>query len=406
MPRFRYKARDRSGVAVTGIVDAESQKAVSLSLRELGYQIVSVEEFGGLAAFLDQIQRRFFQRYRPQEVVFFTRQLAMMVRAGLPLVDAIHSVSLQTPSLPFRKTLILLVEDLKGGSSFSEVLGKHPKFFSNFFISMVRAGEAAGILDQVMERLAAVGEEDLELRGRLQSALAYPCLLVLMSLSIVTFLLVAILPKFVAIFEEAGAQLPLPTVILLTASRILQHYGFLIPAALVLVGFVLQRYARTPAGRYRIHGMIFKLPILGSLIHKTILARFCRVMGSLLKSGIQAVAALTITQEVVGNQVVRQALIHVREAVIAGAPLSETFRMSQVLPPTLVQMVAVGERTGTLDEILLHVSSFYDSEVDRDLRTLTSTLEPILLLVMGVIVGFIALSVLLPIFQLVRVFRR
>lgn len=405
MPQFRYKARDKSGVAVTGVVQAESSKAVSLSLRQLGYHIVFVEEFAGLPALLQKFRQQ-MERSGPMEVVLFTRQLAMMVKAGLPLVDSIQGCSLQATSASFRKELVLLVEELKGGASFSEALAKHPRLFSNFHISMVRAGESAGILDQVLERLAVIGEEEMELKGRIQSALVYPVLLVVMSLGIVVFLMTAILPKFVGIFEEAGAQLPLPTVILLGGSRLLQQFWLLIPVAGFAAFAALRRYAATPQGKYRLHGLLLKLPILGPIVHKTILTRFTRIMGSLLKSGIQAVAALTITQEVVGNQVARQALVHIREAVIGGSNLADPFRMSHVFPPTLVQMVAVGEKTGTLDEILLHLSDFYDVEVERGLRTLTSTLEPILLLVMGLIVGFIALSVLLPIFSLVRVFRK
>lgn len=405
MAQFRYKARDRLGVAVTGVVQADSHKAVSISLRQLGYQIVFIEEFGGLAALFQKVQQRFKQA-GPYEVVFFTRQLAMMVRAGLPLVDAIGGCAVQTTSVSFRKSLIQLVEDLRGGISLSDALAKHPRLFSSFFISMIRAGEAAGILDQVLERLAAIGEEEMELRGRVQSALVYPVLLVLMSLAIVTFLLVAILPKFVGIFEEAGAQLPLPTVILLSISGFLQRTWIFLPFLLFGAVYALRQYAKSPAGRYKLHSWILRLPVVGPLVQKTILARFCRIFGSLLKSGIQAVAALTITQEVVGNEKVRQALAHIRGAVIGGSNLGDPFRMSTVFPPTLVQMVAVGERTGTLDEILIHLSDFYDSEVERSLRTLTSTLEPVLLLVMGTIVGFIALSVLLPIFQLVRVFRK
>ncbi len=405
MPQFRYKARDRSGIAVTGVVEAESPKAVSHSLKTLGYQVVFVEPFGGLPAALQRLARR-WQRIQPHEIVLFTRQLAMMVRAGLPLVEAIHGAALQTSSLPLRKTLMLLVEDLKGGVSFSEALTKHPRVFSNFSVSMVRAGESAGILDQVLERLASIAEEELELHGRIRAALAYPCLLVLMSLAIVSFLLVAILPKFVGIFEEAGAQLPLPTVILLWVSRLLQRGWYLVPPATLLGIAWFRRYLRTPAGRYRLHQWWLSAPVMGPLVHKTILARFSRTMGSLLKSGIQAVSALTITQEVVGNEVVRQALMHVREAVVGGSDLAGPFRTSPVFPPTLAQMVAVGERTGHLDELLLHLSDFYDAEVERDLRALTSLLEPVMLLVMGLIVGFISLSVLLPIFQLVRVFRR
>lgn len=404
MPRFRYKARDRSGVAVTGVVEAQTHKAVTLSLRELGYQIVSVEELSGLAAALQRIRQK-LHRPKQREVVAFTRQLAMMVRAGLPLMDAIHGCATQVASERFRKTLILLVEDLKGGLSFSEALAKHPRFFSAFAVSMVRAGEAAGILDDVLDRLAGIAEEELELRGRMQSALTYPCLLILMSLGIITFLLVAILPRFVSIFEEAGATLPLPTLLLLGVSGFLTTFWYVPPLAAAAAVFLLRRYAKTPRGRHRLAGLILVVPVLGDLLHKTILARFSRIMGSLLKSGVQAVTALTITQEVVGNPVVRLALEHIRQAVIGGSNLADPFRMSGVFPTTLVQMISVGERTGALDEILMHVSRYYDAEVDRGLRTLTSVLEPMLLLGMGLIIGFIALSVLLPIFQLVQVFR-
>lgn len=405
MPRFRYKARDRSGIAVTGVVEAETQKAVTLSLRELGYQIISVEEFKGLAAALERLRAR-LHKPKQQEVVAFTRQLAMMVRAGLPLMEAIRACATQAASESFRKTLILLGENLKGGASFSEALAKHPRFFSGFVVSMVRAGEAAGILDTVLERLADIAEQEMELKGRIQSALVYPCLLVLMSLGIVTFLLVSILPKFVGIFEESGARLPVPTLILLGVSDFLQRFWVLPLAALAAAAFSLRRYARTPRGRYRLDGLILRAPILGSLVHKTILARFSRILGSLLKSGVQVVMALTITQEVVGNRVVHQALAHIGQAVIGGSTLAEPFRISQIFPETLVQMISVGERTGTLDEILLHVSVYYDAEVERGLRTMTSVLEPLLLLVLGLMIGFIALSVLLPIFQLVQVFRQ
>ncbi len=405
MPQYRYKARDRSGIAVTGVVEAESSKAVSLSLRELDYQIVFVREFSGPAAFLQRLSKQ-FQRQSARDVIFFTRQLALMVRSGLPLVDAIQSTAVQTTSLPFRKALILLLEDLKGGSSFSEALAHHPRTFSNLMVSMVRAGEAAGVLGEVLDRLATLGEEELELRGRIRSAIAYPVLLTVMSLGIVMYLVIAVLPRFVGIFEEAGAALPLPTMILMGISRFLQAFWFLLPLGLSVAVFSFRRYARKPHGRHRLHTWLLAFPVIGNLVRKTILTQFCRVMGSLLRSGIQAVSALTITQDVVGNEAVRRALEHIRVAVIGGSNLAETFRMSQVFPPTLVQMVSVGERTGTLEEILLRLSDFYDAELERDLRTLTSTLEPALLLIMGLLVGFIALSVLLPIFQLVQLFKR
>lgn len=406
MATFRYKARDKTGIALVGSVEAESQTAVTASLRELGYQIIFVEEQRlGLSSLIGRLTER-LRRSSPREVIFCTRQLAMMARAGLPLVEALQGMTEQPFSPRFKRILLTLVEDLRGGTSFSEALARHPQVFSRFYISMVKSGETAGILDEVLERLAAIGEEEMELKGQIRSALAYPCLLVLLSCGIVTFLLTAVLPKFVGIFEESGVALPLPTVVLLSISRMLQRFWYVVPLGIFLGFVALRRYTRTPRGRYRLHQRILHLPILGALIHKTILSRFCRIMASLLKSGIPAVPALTITHEVVGNEVVAQAINHVREAIIGGASLAEPFRLSGAFPPTVVQMVAVGERTGTLDQMFLHLGDYYNSEVARGLRTMTSLLEPLLLLFMGLLVGFIALSVLLPIFQLVKVFKR
>jgi type IV pilus assembly protein PilC len=405
MPTFRYKARDKSGIALTGTVEAAAPSSVTDSLKGLGYQIIYVEEHRGWPLLLERLTR-FWRRFRPQEIVFFTRQLAMMVKAGLPLTDAIQGMSEQPFSPGVRRSLVLLVEALRGGKSFSEALELHPRLFSQFYLNMVRSGEAAGSLAEVLERLAAIGQEELELRGRISSALAYPCLLVLLSIGIVTFLLVAILPKFVGIFEESGVALPLPTVILLGVSQALSRYWVVMPVSVAAAAWAFGRYSRTPHGRYRLHQWVLKLPVLGAFIHKTLLSRFCRVMATLLKSGIPAVPALAIANSLVRNEVLAQAIAHVREAVIGGASLSEPIRVSRAFPPTVVQMVSVGERTGSLDQMFRHLGEYYDQEVEQGLRTVTSLLEPMLLLVMGLLVGFIALSVLLPIFQLIRVFKQ
>ncbi len=406
MPNYRYKARDRSGIAIAGSVEAASQAAVSASLRELGYQIIYVEERRGAFLWVEQFGRRLSRGASPAEVIFFTRQLAMMVTAGLPLLDGLQGMTEQTFSPAFKRVITMLAEDLRGGKSFSEALARHPALFGNFYVSMVRAGETAGILAQVLERLAAIGEEELELKGRIRSALAYPVLLVFLSLGIVTFLLIAVLPKFVGIFEESGTALPVPTVILLTTSRTLQRFWYLIPILIAAVVTWVRRYSRTPIGKYKLHLMVLQTPVVGVLIQKSILARFSRTMASLLKSGIPVVPALTITHDLVGNEAVAQAITHIREAVVGGASLAEPFRLSRVFPPTVVQLVAVGERTGNLDQMFLRLGDYYDGEVQQALRTLTSVLEPILLLGMGLLVGFIALSVLLPIFNLIKVFKR
>ena len=406
MASYRYKARDKTGLASTATLEASSRSEVTTLLRKQGLQVVYVEETRGLPILLGQVVQRLQKRSRPQEVVSFVRQLALMVRAGIPLVDAIEALVEQPFSRPFKEVLRALGQGLRHGQSFSAALAKHPSVFSSFAVSMVKSAETAGILDQVLERLASLGEEEMELKGRISSALVYPCLLVLLSLGIVTFLMTAVLPKFIAIFEESDVVLPLPTRILLFVSRILQNFWFLVPVAAGAAVWAARRYYRMPQGRHRVHSWILRIPFLGALLTQTMFTRSFRVMASLLKSGIAAVPALAVTEDLMGNEILSGAVGRIRRAVVGGAPLSEPFRAEKIFPPTVVQLVAVGERTGSLDESFLHLADYYDKEVERALRAFTALLEPLLLLAMGLLVGFIALSVLLPIFQLVRVFQR
>lgn len=406
MATFRYKARDKAGTATVASLEGESRDAVARQLRGQGLQIITLEEAQGAALDLEQLLQRVRRAPRPQEVVLFTRQLALMVRSGLPLIEGIEGLAGQAFSPAFKQTLAALSGDLQGGKSFSEALARAPACFPTFYVSMVKAGETAGMLDEVLERLASIGESEMELKGRVRAALAYPVLLVFLSFGIVTFLLVFILPRFIGIFEESGVALPLPTRILLGVSFLLRKFWFLLPLGLGVGGFWLARFRRSPEGRLWIHRAILRTPYFGPLILKTILARAFRILSSLLRSGIPAVPALAVAEELMGNQVLAQAVARVREQVIGGKSLAEPFRAEKVFPGTIAQLVTVGERTGALDTVFLHLADYYEGEVDRALRAMTSVLEPVLLLSMGLFVGFIALSVLLPIFQLIRVFQR
>lgn len=406
MATYRYKTRDKTGLASLSTMEAESPQAVAVALRKQGLQIVYVEESKGLPIRFQGILGRLGRPSRAYEVTSFTRQLALMVRSGVPLVDGIEAIQEQPFSVEFKKTLRTLVEDLRRGKSLSEALQQHPESFSRFYVSMAKSAEAGGILEEVLERLASVWEEDLELKGRVLSALAYPILLVFLSLGIVSFLLINILPKFVRIFEESEVVLPLPTRILLWVSDLLAHSWFLIPVGLGLTIPAFLRYARTPQGRFRLHSLLLRVPFFGDFILKTIFARSFRVMASLLKSGIAAVPALGVMEDLMGNEVLSRAVARVRDGVVAGQPISEPFKTQKIFPPTVVQLVAVAERTGSLDQSFLHLGDFYEKEVERGLKAFASILEPALLLIMGLMVGFIALSILLPIFQLVRVFHQ
>ncbi len=408
MATFRYKARDKKGSPFVSTVEADSPKEVADLLRKQGLQIIYLEEpqKDYSAALYQGVLQRLKAASRPVEVVLFTRQLALMVRAGLPLVDGIEGIAQQDISPALKMVIGSLSENLRSGKAFSEALSQHPAFFPAFYVSMVKSGETAGILEEVLERLADIGERGMELKGRVRAALAYPVLLVFLSCGIVTFLLVHVLPRFFLIFEESGVVLPLPTRILLAVSFLLQKCWFLVPLGLIAVFYGFLKMKARPEGRYRIDEAILRIPFLGPLLLRTVFARAFGIMASLLKSGIAVVPALIVVEDLVGNQAVARALVRVREAVVGGASLSAPFRAEKIFPPTISQLVSVGERTGSLDETFRHLGNYYEREVERALRMMTSVLEPLLLLVVGSLVAFIALSVLLPIFQLIKVFRR
>ena len=405
MPVFRYKARDKSGIAVSGAIEARGQKEVSYGLKELGYKIISIEEEKGVSVYIRRLTDK-FRGISQQEIVFLARQLGAMMRAGLPLLDSFEAIVSQTKNIKFRKILVQIVEDIKGGKSLSEAMHKHPKIFSVFFVSMVKAGESAGILHQMLDRVSAIGLAELDLKARVRSAMIYPILLVFVSIGIVTFLLVAVLPKFIAIFEESGAKLPLPTLVLLTISGFLRQAWYAILAVGAGLGFLLLKYLRTEKGIYKFHENILRLPLIGELTLKVTVTRLFRILGALTKSGIPLMNALEVVKNIVTNRVFVRAISHIREAVGGGTSLSAAMKISGVFPPMAVQMVSTGEKTGTSDEMFMQISDYYDKELDYSIRGLTSLLEPLLLLSMGGFVGFIALSVLLPIFNLVKVFKK
>ncbi len=403
---YNYKARDLKGIAVSGQVEAESIKVVSHSLKELGYVIVSIEDAGSRKARLfADIKARFFA-VTEADILIFLRQVAAMIKAGLPLLNSLSNVIDQTSNLHFKKIIINIASDIRGGKSFSEALSVYPRLFSPFHINMIKAGETGGMMPEVLERLATVGYEEQELKGKIKGALAYPILLIILSILIVTALLIFILPKFISIFEESGTKLPFPTVILLFISSSLRSFWYIPLAAIMLIIFLIRCRKQTEKGRYYLHQKMLTFPLFGRLLLIVSVSRFCKIMGALTKSGIPLLNALAVSQGLLDNQVLNNAVGHVRQAVTGGVSLSESLKVSGAFPSMMVQMLAVGESTGKLDEMFLNIGDFYDKESALIIRTMTTLIEPILLLFMGVIVGFIALSVLLPVFNLVKVLKR
>lgn len=405
MPKYSYRARDKSGQLITGSAESGSKDEVASGLRGLGYSIVDITLRADGLGSLSEYYSRATSRISRQETIVFTRQLATLLRTGNTLTSSLENVSEQVKNPKLKAVLNQVMRDVQAGMSFSKAVAKHPQVFDGFFVSMVKIGEAGGLLDDVLERLASLGADELEIRSRVQSSLIYPVVLIGLSLAVVTFVLVAVLPNFVAIFEASQAKLPAPTRIILGLSWALRNYWYLAACGIVLLVIWLKYYISTPEGRFRIDGYILKTPLVGDLYLKVMISRFSRAMAALTKTGVPFHEGLAVVENTVSNTVLRKTFVDIRERVNIGQGVTEAFRSSGIFPPMVIQLISSGEKSGHLDEMFSEVASFYEPEVDHTLRNFTSLLEPFLLLVMGAIVAFIALSVLLPIFNLIKIIK-
>lgn len=405
MPSYTYKARDRHGEMLTATVEAKDDMELAASLRTLNYSVISIEKkephLG--AAIADLLQR--LKKSRQYEVVFFSRQLASLLKAGIPILNSLSSIAEQTKDKVLKEAINAVSRDIQAGLSFSEALAKHPDIFQEVYVSTIKVGETTGGLDQILERLAQLGMREYEIKTQIKSAMIYPIILVTVAVCVVTFLLINIIPKFVVVFESYGARLPLPTQILLGISFVVQRLWFVVLFVIIALVFGVKKYIKTEKGRYKYDRFLLHIPLFGELYLKVLVSRICRTLSTMVKSGVSILEALYVTGKTVKNMVLRRVMENVHSAVSEGQPLSEPFRMSGVFPSTVVQMMSLGEKSGKLDQMLMDVASFYDEEVDYTIKNMTTALEPLLLLGMGLMVAFIALSVLLPIFNLIKVFR-
>lgn len=404
MTAFNYKARNQQGELVVGTLDMDTESSVAASLDKLGYTILEVQTPSSIIPSFSRLADR-FQGMNKQEVTLFSRQLATLIRSGMPLLPALSTICEQTVNKKFKVILEDIRASVQSGSSLSEALAKYPAVFSELFVSMVRVGETGGIMDQVLERLALLGTQEMEIQSRVMSAMTYPIVLVALSFLIVNFILVGVLPKFVMVFKASEAALPLPTLIVLGASWVLQKFWWLIFGALAVAFFLFQRYTSQGPGKLRFHRGLLKVPIFGELYAKIQVSRFARTLSTLTASGVPILQALSVVEKTITNVVIQKAVQDIRVAIASGSTLVEPFRASGLFSPMVVQMVAIGEKSGNIDRMLEEVSKFYDPEIEYTIKNLTALLEPFMLLAMGLMVAFIALSVLLPIFNLMKVFK-
>lgn len=401
---YTYTVRDRNGREITGSLEADSADALTGKLSQMGYFVVSIEEVK------KSLKKReihiFGTRVKSKDMTIFTRQFATMINAGLPLIKCLSILAQQTESQSLSDIITDCQKDVESGRSLSEALSKHPQAFSELYIAMVRAGELGGMLDDVLLRVANQLERDAEIRAKIKSAMTYPLVVLAITVLVVAAMLLFVVPKFAKMFTELGGELPAYTKFLVNVSHFLAGWGGLV-VIVAIIGIVIayRRIKATEKGRLAIDRIKLKLPVAGTLFHKTAMSKFSRTLGTLISSGVPILGALEITGETTGNMVVTRALDGVRAGVKEGETIARPLAQSDVFPPMVTQMIAIGEETGALDVMLAKVSEFYDSEVNSAMDSLSSTIEPVLLVVLGGSVGAIVIALYLPIFKVITLIK-
>jgi general secretion pathway protein F len=411
MPVYAYKGLSQDGRAVSGIIDADTPKGARQKLRSGGIFPTDItEEQRQKAREIAEARSQFslnwlVERIKPQELALLTRQLSTLVGAGLPLVDCLSALIEQVESARIKRTLSHIREQVTEGTSLADALKAHPRIFSDLYINMVRAGEASGALDLVLLRLADYTENYAALRDKVRSALTYPSLMAVVGSSILFFLLSYVVPKVTKIFAENKAALPLMTTVLLAISGFLQEYWWLVVGTIIAVVVSIRLSTRTPAGRLRYDRYVLGIPYFGKLLKKVALARFARTLSTLLTSGITLMQSLDIVKNVVNNTVLAKAIEEARSSIREGQSIAPPLKKSGLFPAMLIHMIAVGEKSGELEQMLSKAADAYDNEVSSAVTSLTSILEPMMILIGGGVVLFIVLAILLPIFELNQLVR-
>ena len=401
MPVFDYKALTASGEQVTGIIDADSLADARSKLRQkrlFPTDVTESDEKVDLRS--DQATSRIFQRIKPMDVAVFTRQMATLLGSGLQLVQGLNALIDQLEKSPLKRVIIGVRDDVNAGKSFADALRRFPRVFPPLYINMIQAGEAAGALDMVLERLADLTEKNVKMRNHIRSVMVYPALVACIGVVMVVFLLVKVVPTITDIFAETKQALPLPTVILLNVSDFLRSYWWVIIFITAGLYFLFTAWKKGPKGRLILDRLKLRLPLVGPLIRKISVVRFSRTLSTLLSSGAPLLGSMEIVKNIVNNTSIANSIEEAIEAIRAGQSVAGPFRKSRVFPPIVVHMISIGEASGALEPMLDKIAQSYEDEVESSVSAMTSLLEPIMIVVMGVVVGYIVLSILLPIFQM------
>lgn len=397
MPVFKYSGKTRSGVVQKGEVEANDRNTAVAILRQKQVLVTSIKprpkdieiKIPGLGGKIGE-----------KDIVVFTRQLSTMIDAGLPLVQCLDILSRQAASKQFASTLGQIKTDVESGDTFADALRKHPKVFTDFYTNMVEAGEAGGILDTILTRLAVYLEKARALKGKVKSAMVYPAAIIGIAILVIVFLMIYVIPVFAEMFESFGGTLPAPTKLVMDLSDFTQKYIlYFVPAVMIAVT-LFKRFYRTDKGKRLVDSLLLKAPIVGPLIQKVAVAKFTRTLGTLVSSGVPIIDGLQITARTAGNKVVEESVLSIIASVKEGQTIAEPLGKQDIFPPMVVQMIEVGENSGALDLMLNKIADFYDEEVDAAVSALTSLLEPALMVFLGVTIGFVVVAMYLPIFKM------
>lgn len=404
MPFYRYKARDKYGALSVGTFESSGREAVAGHLDSLGYIPVMIEEekpglsLGQLLPALETVSAA--------DLIIFSRQLATLISAGIPFMASFTALEEQTESPKLKKVIGQVRREVEGGSTFADALAKHPKVFSPMYVSMVRAGEAGGVLEEILNRLAMLAEHDAETRARIKAATRYPKIVIGALVVAFGILVTFVIPKFAALYANFKAELPLPTRIMIAINTGIHQYGIFILVATIGAFLGFRKYINSPGGRLWWDGFKLKLPIFGVIFTKTALSRFARVFGTLTRSGLAMLQTLEIVSSTVGNVVIARVVDNIRDSARQGRGIVQPMKVSKVFPPIVIQMVAVGEESGKMEEMMMKVSEYYDRDVEYAIKNLSSSLEPLLLTVIGGVILFLALAIFMPWWNLINVMKR
>ncbi len=396
MPNYEWKGRDRNGNAQSGVMIGDSKDAVIAALRRQQIVVTTVKEKGKEIAL-----PRFGGGIKSKDLAVFTRQFSVMIDAGLPLVQCLDILGQQQDNKALQKILFQVRQDVESGSSLAEAMRKHPQAFDDLYVNMVAAGEAGGILDTILQRLSTYIEKAVKLKTQVRAAMIYPVSVITIAVIVVYIILWKVIPVFASLFQGLGADLPFLTLWIVALSNFIGRFWWLIFMAVFGAIFAIRQYYQTETGRKHIDAILLKTPVLGIILRKVAVARFCRTLGTLLASGVAILESLDITARTSGNAIIEEAIMTVRKAVEEGKTLAEPLARTEQFPPMVCQMISVGEQTGAMDAMLSKIADFYEDEVDAAVEGMMKLIEPIMIAFLGVVIGTIVVAMYLPMFTLI-----